>query len=144
MGIALEHENYATGVSMREMSTQVGSTGNNGGAEGLPEMQESVLEHAAPEARQNQGLTSRLADGDYPENRDSVKSGFVRKTDELPPIVWCPCGCGAEVAYPLDMSGEIWRILPIPQATLIALQSVRHPRIDSAVHTSGKSVSMSA
>jgi hypothetical protein len=73
MGIWLEHENYATGVSMREMSTQVGSKGNNRGAEGLPEVQEPVLEHAAPEARQNQGLTSRLADGDYPENDDAVK-----------------------------------------------------------------------
>lgn len=82
MGIRLEHENYATGVSMREMSTQMGSTGNNGGAEGLPEMQVTVLEHAAPEARQNQGLTSRLADGDYPENRDSVNLG-VRIGDLL-------------------------------------------------------------
>src|SRR5271156_4067403 len=36
-------------------------------------MQESVLEHAAPEARQNQGLTSRLAEGDYPENPGLVK-----------------------------------------------------------------------
>jgi hypothetical protein len=82
MGIRLEHENYATGVSMREMPTQVGSTGNNGGAEGLPEMQESVLEHAAPEASQNQGLAGRLADGDYRKNGDSVNTGTVRKTDK--------------------------------------------------------------
>ena len=58
---------------MREMPTQMGSTGNNGGAESLPEMQKSVLEHAAPEANQNQGLAGRLADGDYPENQDAVK-----------------------------------------------------------------------
>ena len=76
MGIPLEHENYATGVSMREMPTQVGSTGNNGGAEGLPEMQESVLEHAAPEANQTPRLAGRLTDGDYPENQNSVKLGM--------------------------------------------------------------------
>jgi hypothetical protein len=31
------------------------------GAEGMPEMQKPVLEHAAPKANQNQGLDSRLA-----------------------------------------------------------------------------------
>ena len=58
---------------MREVPTQVGSTtGNDGGAEGLPEVQESVLEYAAPEARQNQGLTSRLADQTVAEGGHAV------------------------------------------------------------------------
>jgi hypothetical protein len=59
---------------MREMPTQVGSTtGNEGRAEGLPEMQESVLECAAPEANQTPRLAGRLADGDYTEMPDVVK-----------------------------------------------------------------------
>lgn len=74
MGIALEHENYATGVSMRKVSTQVGSTGNNGRTEGLPEVQESVLEHAAPEANQKPRLAGRLAGQTVGENDSVVKS----------------------------------------------------------------------
>ena len=66
---------------MREMPTQVGSTGNNGGAEGLPKVQESVLEHAAPEANQTSRLAGRLANRDYPENSGFVNVGTVRKTD---------------------------------------------------------------
>ena len=39
---------------MREMRPSVGSKGNNRGAESLPEVQESVLEHAPTEARQEE------------------------------------------------------------------------------------------
>jgi hypothetical protein len=67
---------------MREMPTQVGSTGNNGGAEGLPEVQESVLEHAAPEARQNQGLAGRLAVGLYPERTYKIKTQGMEHPNE--------------------------------------------------------------
>ena len=51
VGISSEYgASYATGVSMREMPTHMGSaSGNDGGAEGLPEVQESVLEHATEE-----------------------------------------------------------------------------------------------
>ena len=34
---------------MREMSTHLGATGDDGGAEGLSEVQESVLEHSKAE-----------------------------------------------------------------------------------------------
>lgn len=38
----------------------------------MPEVQESVLEHAAPEANQTPRLAGRLTDGDYRENWKSV------------------------------------------------------------------------
>lgn len=39
---------------MRTMSTQMGTTGSDGGPEGLSEVQESLLEHAAPEAEKEE------------------------------------------------------------------------------------------
>jgi hypothetical protein len=55
---------------MRTMSTQMGSTaGNNGRTEGLPEVQEPVLEHAPTEAQNPQVTGVTLA-----QNSGVVKS----------------------------------------------------------------------
>ena len=41
---------------MRTMSTHMGATGNDGRTEGMPEVQESLLEHATPKACQEKGV----------------------------------------------------------------------------------------
>jgi hypothetical protein len=76
MGILSEHgKDYATGVSMRTVRASVGAeTGFERGAEGMPEVQKPVLEHAAPKADQNQGLDGRLADASLPESNYVVKT----------------------------------------------------------------------
>jgi hypothetical protein len=51
----------------------------------MPEMQKSVLEHAAPKANQNQGLESRLAD---------EATALMQKVDEF-----SPSDVGAETLY---------------------------------------------
>ncbi len=54
---------------MRAMRTYVGSTaGNDGGAKGLPEIQESVLEHSPTEAQKPQVMCETL-----PQNSDVIK-----------------------------------------------------------------------
>ena len=45
---------------MRTMSTQVGTTGSDGRPEGLSEVQESLLEYAAPEAGQKEELAGNV------------------------------------------------------------------------------------
>lgn len=48
----------------------------------MPEVQKSVLEHAAPKADQNQGLDGQLTDGSLPESNYIVKEvtgGVFRK-----------------------------------------------------------------
>lgn len=62
---------------MRKVRAQVGSTsGNDGGAKGLPEVQESVLEHAAPNARQKaQELTSVSRTTTLPEGKQCCQIG---------------------------------------------------------------------
>jgi hypothetical protein len=77
---------------MRKMRTQVGSpAGYNGRAKGLPEVQESVLEHAAPNARQEEiaenssvvNLVTRVADvrkTDVPQGglfREFIRTHFL-------------------------------------------------------------------
>lgn len=68
---------------MRKVPTYVGATtGNNGRTEGLPEVQESVLEHAAPEA-QNPQVTGKTLS----QNSDVVNLVTnvteIRKTERL-------------------------------------------------------------
>jgi len=45
---------------MRKMPTQMGTTGNDGGTEGLSEVQKPVLEHAAPKAGQEEGVAGKI------------------------------------------------------------------------------------
>jgi hypothetical protein len=61
---------------MRAMSTQMGSTaGNNGRTEGMPEVQVSLLEHAAP----TEEITG-TADGDYPQDNGAVNGVTCTET----------------------------------------------------------------
>jgi len=88
-GISSEYENHFTGISMRKVPTYVGATtGNNGRTEGLPEVQESVLEHAAPET-QNAQVTGKTLS----QNSDVVKLVTnvteVRKTDNIGKVQHC-------------------------------------------------------
>ena len=58
---------------MRKVPSQMGATtGNNGRTEGLPEVQEPVLEHAAPEANQTPRLAGRLAEQNVSEGGHTV------------------------------------------------------------------------
>ena len=66
---------------MRTMSTQMGSTaGVNGRTEGLPEVQESVLEHAPTETRQEKELT---ADKPVVKSTDVVRKTDVKSLDGI-------------------------------------------------------------
>ena len=61
---------------MREMPTHMGATGNDRGAEGLPEVQESVLEHAASYTRKEaQELMSVSRTTTLPESKQCCQIG---------------------------------------------------------------------
>lgn len=64
-GVSSENgEDHFTGVSMREMPTHVGTeAGQCGGrTEGLPQVQESVLEHTAKETCPDEEITASALD----------------------------------------------------------------------------------
>jgi hypothetical protein len=65
---------------MREMPTQMGATGNNRGAEGLPEVQESVLEHTSEESHSSQALDASIQQIDSLKTRPEGRQ--CASTDE--------------------------------------------------------------
>ncbi len=68
---------------MRKVPTYVGATtGNNGRTEGLPEVQESVLEHAAPETQNAQVTDETLSQNSDVVNLVTNVTG-IRKTDDI-------------------------------------------------------------
>lgn len=65
---------------MRALRSSMGAaTGNHRGTKGMSEVQESLLEQAAPKAIQNQGLDSHLPDESLPKDNPIVK--LVTSTD---------------------------------------------------------------
>jgi hypothetical protein len=42
--------------------------------------------------------------------------------------IFCPCGCGATIMYPMEKREGKWYVLPIPEGYLRSLESVQHPR----------------
>jgi hypothetical protein len=84
-GISLDYEGNATRVSMRKMRTSMGpETGSGRGAEGLPEVQKPVLEHAEKEAAKGaKAVTSRLS---FVQNETLPQSyGIVKLVTEGEP-----------------------------------------------------------
>jgi len=84
------------------MSTQVGSpAGYNGRTKGLPEVQESVLEHATPETRK-EAVVARVGDP-HPEHK------FLRVASVT------PAGAVASWRSTASFSPETVRCFPLPQ-----------------------------
>ena len=75
MGIASEHgKDHVARIRVRKMWAPMGAaSGLKRRTEGMPEMQKSVLEYAAPKANQNQGLESHLADEGYCFDADNAR-----------------------------------------------------------------------
>jgi hypothetical protein len=64
------------------------ASGLQRGTEGMPEMQKSVLEYAAPKANQNQGLESHLADESKDASALMQKAQYSQlKTSDLDEII---------------------------------------------------------
>jgi hypothetical protein len=109
---------------MRTMPTQMGSTaGNNGRTEGLPEVQKPVLEYTASEAQKEQMTAENVAQDSCAVN-GTPDTSSVRIMDKVLPDVYCPCGCGNTIGYPIEEREDGWHILPITEAILQRLRTI--------------------
>ena len=101
---------------MREMPTHMGATGNDRGAEGLSEVQESVLEHPSEETHTPQALDVSVQQKD-----EAAASSLCSRLDRVNELLQRAC-------FQIRSQRELFCSLMLSPPPQVLVDSVRSKR----------------